>query len=448
MTDETIITSRAPKQIGKYRVDGVLGEGAMGVVYAAHDPDIDREVAIKTVHMHLISAAGGDDWLQRFAREARAAGRVLHPNLVTIFEYLEQDHVPYLVMERLRSTTLEDRLTAPEGLDLQEVLSVMTQILDGLACIHDAGIVHRDMKPANVMVTEAGAVKLTDFGIARITAMDKTGAGMIGTPSYMAPEQFSGGDVDARADIYAVGVLLYELLTGKKPFAGGGIEALLLASRSGDVTPPSAVVPDLSAAIDAVVLQAMNADADARFACAADMRTALAVAVGGSGGVDLSAVARAKPAPGPATMLGRLSASTMSQVERNLIAKIGPIGQVIARRAAATATNTEELLDIVLKELSQTDEKQELRDTMLRLLSDNLGPANSDIPEDDLRKLTDLLKPHMGPIAAVLVKRQAAKAASSTALVQALADDITDPAEKSQFLHAAELIGAKGGTDA
>ncbi|MEM6423042.1 MAG: serine/threonine-protein kinase, partial [Pseudomonadota bacterium] len=222
MADHTIIKPGikpgARKHVGKYRIDGVLGEGAMGVVYAGHDPGIDREVAIKTVHRHLIEAAGGEEWLERFAREAKTAGRVLHPNLVTIFDFLEDDGVPYLVMEKVRSITLEDRLRAPESLTLPEVHRILAQILGGLGCIHKAGIVHRDLKPANVMLAEDDGVKLTDFGIARLTAMDRTGAAMVGTPSYMAPEQFSGGDVDARADIYACGVLLYELLTGRKPF--------------------------------------------------------------------------------------------------------------------------------------------------------------------------------------------------------------------------------------
>ncbi len=146
MADETvIIPDKGQRFIGKYRIDGMLGEGAMGVVYAGQDPDIDRPVAIKTIHQHLIRAAGSEDWLARFAREARAAGRVLHPNLVTIFEYLQLDGVPYLVMERVRSITLEDRRNGATHLPLEEVHAIMSQILAGLGCIHAAGIVHRDL---------------------------------------------------------------------------------------------------------------------------------------------------------------------------------------------------------------------------------------------------------------------------------------------------------------
>lgn len=452
MTDHTVIRAPRPKRIGKYLVDGILGEGAMGVVYAGHDPDIDRAVAIKTVHKHLIDTAGGEDWLVRFAREARAAGRVLHPNLVTIFDYLEQGDVPYLVMERLVSHTLEDRLAAPEGLDLREVQDIMVQILDGLACIHDAGIVHRDLKPANVMITANGTVKLTDFGIARITTMDKTGAGMVGTPSYMAPEQFSTGQVDARADIYATGVLLYELITGRQPFKGGGIEALLAAGRGQTARAPSEITPGITPALDAVVLRAMSAEIDARFASAQDMAKAFSAAVEtGSTPLDLSAVARPKRAAAPAgTMLSRMSAATLSQVERNLISKIGPMGQVIARRAAASATSPDELLESILQEVTQSDDRQQMRTSILRLLASNVGPRQDGISEPEMVRLGDLLRPYLGPITTVLVKRNAATATSVGDLVQALAETLNDPAEKAQFLAAARSADPhqKGDRDA
>jgi serine/threonine-protein kinase len=451
MNDETIIKPRRPNQVGKYRIDAVLGEGAMGIVYAGHDPDIDRQVAIKTVHQHLINETGGD-WLVRFAREARAGGRVLHQNLVTIFDYLEQDNIPYLVMERVRSTTLEDRLETSSRLELREVHGILAQILDGLSCIHKAGIVHRDLKPANVMITENGTVKLTDFGIARITAMDKTGAGMVGTPSYMAPEQFAGGDVDARADIYATGVLLYELLTGEKPYKGGGIEALLIASRTGKFAVPSDVVSGLSAALDRVALTAMSIDPNDRFVDASDMRDALIEAMpaaDNTGLINLTAATRpSRPNAKSHTMLSRMSTQTMTLVERNLVAKIGPIGQVIARRAAASAQNPGELLDLVLRELTQADERQEVRNSILRLLSENVGPAPDGIPESTLQHLTDLLKPYLGPISSVLVKRAATKVVGMTELINELAENITDPIEKTRFIDAAQIIGDAGDTHA
>ena len=443
MNDQATTAPGGARFIGKYRVDGVLGQGAMGVVYDGHDPDIDRPVAIKTVHQHLIEAAGGEDWLERFAREARAAGRVLHPNLVTVFDYLQQDRVPYLVMEKVRSITLEERMGAKRELELDEVHSILAQILAGLTCIHGAGIVHRDLKPANVMLTEDGTVKLTDFGIARIAAMGATGAGMVGTPSYMAPEQFSGGAVDARADVYACGVLLYELITRRKPFQGGGVEALFLAVRDGNVTPPSEIASGISEAVDQIVLKAMSVDPADRFPEASDLRAALAKVLPVSDPAeraDQTVIARPRHKAASAasgTMLHRMSSQTLTEVERHLISKIGPMGRVILRRAAASCTNAEEMVGAVLGELSEADKHHDVRDSILRLLAANVGPSAAEIPDENLQRLADLLKPHLGPIALVLVKRQAAKAASMEDLIRQLSASIKDPEERRRFLQAA-----------
>lgn len=443
MNDLTILAPNGPSFVGKYRIDGILGQGAMGVVYDGHDPDIERPVAIKTVHRHLIDAVGAEDWLERFAREAKAAGRVLHPNLVTVFDYLQEDRVPYLVMEKVDSITLEDRMAAAQALGLDEIHAILAQILSGLTCIHNAGIVHRDLKPANVMLTGDGTVKLTDFGIARMTAMGETGAGMIGTPSYMAPEQFTGGAVDARADIYACGVLLYELITGRKPYRGGGVEALFDAVQDGGATPPSAIAPGISEALDRVVLTAMSVDPADRFADAAALRAALAEALPTADNTRLAdATILARPKPQPAsvasnTMLQQMSSRTLMEVERHLIKKIGPMGRVIARRAAASCTSVDDMIRAILGELSETDEHQAVHDSILRLLAANAGPSQADIPDETLQRLADLLKPHLGPIATVLVKRQAAKSASMDALIGQLSENIDDPEVRSAFVEAA-----------
>ena len=446
MSDETVVAASAtpprPEMVGKYRLDDVIGEGAMGVVYAAHDPDIDRQVAIKTVHRHLVEAAGGEEWLERFAREARAAGRVLHQNLVTIFDYLEQDGMPYLVMERVQAVTLEDHMAGQTRVALGQVHGIMRQILEGLSHIHKAGIVHRDMKPANVMLTEGGGVKLTDFGIARLTSMDATGAGMVGTPSYMAPEQFTGGEVDGRADVYACGVLLYEMVTGRKPFKGGGVEALFQAVRQGEIDPPSTLKPDLPPAMDEVILKAMSVDPEDRYPDAAALAEALATSLPRA---DTSKIGdqtllprKARTAPaGANTMLLRMSSQTMGRIERHLIDKMGPMGRIIARRAASASTDADDMIRAVVAELSATHEHDAMRDSLLRLLSEDTGPALADIPDEDITALATLLKPELGPIAKVLVKREAAKAPTLKALVAALAEQISDASARENFIHRA-----------
>ncbi|MBP1852477.1 serine/threonine-protein kinase [Rhizobium halophytocola] len=447
MSDATVIAPGGPRRfVGKYRIDGILGEGAMGRVYAGQDPDIDRPVAIKTIHQHLIDAAGSQEWLDRFGREARAAGRVLHQNLVTIFDFLQEDGVPYLVMERIRSITLEDRRASPEPLPLEEVHAIMSQILAGLGCIHAAGIVHRDIKPANVMLTDDGTVKLTDFGIARLTAMEATGAGMAGTPSYMAPEQLMGTEVDARADIYATGVVLYELLTGQKPYKGGGVEALFEAVRNGRMTCPSELVPTLPPALDDIVLKAMNVDREKRFADAREMREALAAVLpraDHTGLIDVAPAPRSAVAQGgpmTATMLSRMSAQTLYKIEQHLTSNIGPMGKIIARRAAASATSTEEMVEAVLREFTNEGERENMRKMIERALSDVSTSASSTptaFPEDSLAAITDLLKPQLGPIARVLVRQVARKASSLDDLVRQVAENVTEGPERERFLKAA-----------
>nr|WP_319515870.1 serine/threonine-protein kinase [uncultured Cohaesibacter sp.] len=450
MTDSTIIApgAGARRFIGKYRIEGILGEGAMGMVYAGQDPDIGRPVAIKTIHKHLINESGGQDWLERFAREARAGGRVLHPNLVTIFDYLQEDGVPYLVMERVRSITLEDRRDAPEALPLEEIHAIISQILSGLACIHAAGIVHRDLKPANVMLADDGVVKLTDFGIARLTAMEATGAGMVGTPAYMAPEQLTGSDVDARADIYACGILLYELLTGRKPYKGGGAEALFAAMRNGQITPPSTHIPSISLELDAVVLKAMSVDPEERFEGAIQMRDALSRVMPIADRTGLIDIA---PPPPPTTrktgsttttLLERMSEQSMRKVEHHLTSNIGPIGKVIARRAAASATSTEEMIETVLREFDDEKERDDLRRIMRKALSDtqNQTAATDAFSSEYLQTLTSLMTTELGPIARVVVKKSAQTAGSSQELIRQLSEHIDDDAERQNFVNAAEKL--------
>lgn len=415
----------------------------MGVVYDAHDQDIARSVAIKTIHKHLIDAAGADDWLARFSREAQAAGRVLHPNLVTIFDYLEQDGLPYLVMERLEAKTLEDRMAEPQPLTLTEVATIFGQILDGLSAIHAASIVHRDMKPANIMLTDAGGVKLTDFGIARFTQMDRTGAGMIGTPAYMAPEQFSGENVDARSDIYATGVILYEILTGRQPYRGGGITAVMLATKGETVPPPSELAPDLPAALDQVVMTAICPDPKGRHASAALMREALMEAISAHGAT-LTAPPKAGATRSVETMIGRMSLVTMQRLEDSLVSRIGPIGKLLARRAAETAVTQQDLLCQILAEISDPLEREALRLTVAGLMTADPGRANDGVGEDALMSIIAALTPHLGPIAATLVRRHAARSTSLAQLLDTVTETIPDAQDRAAFLKTAQTQIAKG----
>ena len=214
------------KSLGRYDIRGVLGKGAMGLVYDGFDPKLNRRVAIKTILTSTLDEATAKHYAMRFTREVRAVARLNHPNIVQVYDYGTEGALAYIVMEHIEGKELKDYFDAGERFSLPEVLRMMGELLDALDLAHEAGVIHRDIKPANVMVDRTGHVKLTDFGVARITDPDAdlgeaTRAGaLIGTPSYMSPEQIQGQPIDRRSDIFSAGVLFYQLVTGKKPFEG------------------------------------------------------------------------------------------------------------------------------------------------------------------------------------------------------------------------------------
>ena len=212
-------------RLGRYELVRVLGRGAMGVVYEGRDPRLDRPVAVKTIlKRHLLDDDVAADYSARFVREAQAVARLAHPHIVTVFDFGEDD-VACIVMEFIRGRELATHFEAGEFFDLPAAVRILCELLDALGYAHEHGIVHRDVKPANVMLDAAGRVKLTDFGVARMAdaGADRTLPGtMVGTPSYLSPEQIQGLAVGSRTDLFAVGVILYQFLTHRKPFAGAG----------------------------------------------------------------------------------------------------------------------------------------------------------------------------------------------------------------------------------
>ncbi|MGC9270924.1 protein kinase domain-containing protein [Acidiphilium sp.] len=261
--------------LGKYNISRILGRGAMGVVYEGFDPIIARRVAIKTVRLDRVDDAEGAEDLLRFKREAQAAGRLTHPNIVAVYDYGETDTLAYIVMEFVEGETLKSLLDRGERFTPADAVTMMESLLSGIAYSHDNGVIHRDIKPANVMITRDGRVKLADFGVARIESSSLTQAGtMIGTPSYMSPEQFMGQTIDARTDIYSSGVLLYQLLTGEKPFEGS-VTAIMHKVLNVEPPAPSLLSVSVAPALDDVVRRAMAKRPEDRFATARDFAAAL-----------------------------------------------------------------------------------------------------------------------------------------------------------------------------
>ena len=254
----------------------------MGVVYEAHDPKLDRKVAIKTILKgHLLDEEVARDYSARFVREAQAVARLSHPNIVAVHDFGEQDEAAYIVMEFVHGRELAAAFAAGERFDPARAVDIGCELLAALAYAHARGVVHRDVKPANVMLDAAGHVKLTDFGVARLadSSAERTQPGtMVGTPSYMAPEQIRGLAVGSRADLFAAGVVVYQMLTGQRPFAGQGAFEVQRRIVHDDPLPPSAADPALTTAFDAAVLRALAKEPADRHADAAVFATALSSA--------------------------------------------------------------------------------------------------------------------------------------------------------------------------
>ncbi len=268
------------ESLGKYEIKRPLGRGAMGTVYEGWDPIIARRVAIKTVKLpDNADDAETEEALARFRREAQAAGRLIHPNIVGVFDYGETNDLAYIVMEFVDGPPLKSLLDKQERFALPDIVRVMDDLLTGLQFSHDRGVVHRDIKPANVMLTSTGQAKIADFGIARIESSSMTQAGtLLGTPAYMSPEQFMGQVVDARTDIYSSGVLLYQLLTGERPYEGG-LSAIMHKALNTEPPWPSQLSVTAPPAFDAVVKRALAKRPEDRYPSATVFKEAVRAAL-------------------------------------------------------------------------------------------------------------------------------------------------------------------------
>jgi serine/threonine-protein kinase len=247
------------ESLGRYQIQQELGRGAMGTVYRAYDPKIDRVVALKTIALSGIDAAGEADFRRRFVREAQAAGKLSHGGIVTIYDVGEDERTrtPFIVMEYIEGTTLEE-LGRGERLPLERALEMVEQVAEALDYAHERGIVHRDIKPANIIITPDGRAKITDFGIAKLLQTQFTQPGQVlGTPAYMSPEQLSGGAVDGRSDLFSLGVILYWLVTGDKPFPGDTTTSVSFKVVYKDPILPTELNPTLSPELDYLATHAL-----------------------------------------------------------------------------------------------------------------------------------------------------------------------------------------------
>lgn len=268
-----------PAKVGKYEIQGELGKGGMGVVYRGFDPAIGRGVAIKAITKSSLDADELKHVLARFRNEAQAVGRLVHSGIVQIYDYGEDDQVAYIVMELVNGKTLAQHLAQETHYEIHEVGEIIRQLLDAIGHAHSENVVHRDIKPSNILINSDGRLKLSDFGIAHLESSNLTQVGdMLGTPHYMAPEQFLGIDIDAMADLFSAGVIAYELLTGKKPFTGNAATVMQQALNMRPVD-PSQLNPKLSPLMDQVLQKALAKKRQDRFQSAREFALAFRMAI-------------------------------------------------------------------------------------------------------------------------------------------------------------------------
>ena len=263
-------------QLGRYEIVAELGRGAMGAVFRARDPKIDRTVAIKTIAVPVSSKHDAEHYRQRFFREAQAAGRLSHPGIVTIYDVGEDEatHTPFIVMECVQGDSLDRVVAATPAASLTRdiTLRLLRQIAEALDYAHRQGIVHRDIKPANIMVTPEGQPKIADFGIAKVAMAETTLPGhVVGTPAYMSPEQLNGKAVDGRSDLFSLGVITYWLLTGVKPFDGATLTEICVQVVTKDPAPPSELASGLNMDFDYVLSRALAKDPVMRYQSGSEM---------------------------------------------------------------------------------------------------------------------------------------------------------------------------------
>lgn len=430
-----------PLRIGKYRVTGLIGEGSMGVVYRAQDPDIQRSVAIKTIRAPLRDDTGdGPTALRQFRVEAQAAGRLNHPNIVAIYEsgeFGDTGEELFIAMECIDGPSLATLAKQEERLALPDVMAVMLQLLEALQCAHAQRVWHCDIKPSNLLVAADGRIKVTDFGIARVEASGITLRNALwGSPGYMAPERFAGGAMDQRVDLFSCGVLLYELLAGSAPFLGSA-SAVMYQVLQQQPPAPSLLPGSVSTpALDAVVARAIAKHPSERFASAEDMRRALleaapsartprtlsrgALALVQRHGTGPQAAVTAWPVvAGPPTLIDAVT-------QQHLFTPGGIAPTIAAPMSTAPAPT-----HVVAPEVPASRTSP--------------PPAASDTSKLDaiaLAELEALLRPCLGAVSRIVVREAAKRSRTLAELVGRIAEDSLTPAERPVFIRRARRLPA------
>src|SRR6516162_4195945 len=453
--------------IGRYRVEKLLGSGAMGEVYRAYDPAIDRLVAIKVLRPELIGGSDSEQLLQRFRREARAAGRRFHPNIVAIWDFGDDNGMPFLAMEYVEGRSLGELIKSSGHLTPDRGVKIIMQVLSALGFAHANGIIHRDIKPSNIMILPNDDVKVADFGIARIDASDFTIVGdLLGTPAYMAPEQLSGAPVDHRTDLFAVGVILFEMLTGVKPFRGKSITKIIsfMETRGPeDIRGLNPAVPD---SLKQVITKALAFDPARRYDDASEFSKAIVEAfpirpaetpVRSELPISDTRVVNAEVAEtAPEGAIWR--PELLREIEHDLATFIGPMAAIALKRAIRQTNDIRALYDLLGRQVVNPRDQAEFLargqrraapDPASRPQSTPTPPSTTQTkaePKPDqgitspglanIAAVESNLARYVGPIAKILIRRELEKHETLDKFYCALAAHIPNELDRERFLRA------------
>ena len=440
--------SELPKTIGKYQIKSSLGEGAMGVVYEGFDPDIERRVAIKILHPHLIEYKNGAEFLERFKREAKSAARCTHPNIVTVLEYGQDGEMPFIVMEFVEGASLDEIIKQGSGIALRKSLSIISQLLNALHAAHQLQIVHRDIKTANVMILkDGGSVKLADFGIARIAEspeLTMTGA-VVGTPKYMAPEQMFGLKVDSRADLFSVAMVFLDLLAllPKSPSIPRSSlpEIVNLPPNNRvdySILYPTAFIP--------VLLKGLSVTQADRYQSAREFVQGIKSVLPKLKGATAEVADEATAVVQKSTQAPTTNADELTSMTNLLVDYVGPIAKNIMVAHDGSNTPTDELATMISREISSPEEREEFlkrwenisgtRIDATRIINPQSSTGTSQARGFDEAMLKEMGKDYagyIGPLATRLVQHHAATTNDLEQLVESLAREIPDARDGEKF---------------
>ena len=458
--------SELPENIGKYQIRSSLGEGAMGVVYEGFDPDIERRVAIKILHPHLVTEKDGPEFLERFKREAISAARCIHPNIVMVLEYGQDGDMPFIVMEFVEGASLQEIIKSVKAISLQKTLSIISQLLKALHAAHQLSIVHRDIKAANVMILkEGGSVKLADFGIARIAEspdLTMTGA-VVGTPKYMAPEQMFGLKVDARADLFSVAMVFLDLLALLPKSSAIPRSSL---PEIGNLPPnnridysilyPTALIPVLQKGLSAK--QAERYQNAREFVDGIKNVLPKIKASTAAASDEATAVARKPTSPVQATQATQATETLqesrslatnpgdLDSMTNLLVDYVGPIAKNIMVAYDRANTPTNELVNSISKEIPEPGEREEFLKRWEMISGTRIDTTGISNPvtttgttevrtfdDEMLKKMGEDYAGYIGPLAKRLVQHHASTTSNLEQLVELLAREIPDAKDSEKF---------------